>query len=104
MLSSFQEQILDLITRQVDDLRRRYHQGEAVYKEVQSLACYAYGLYLDMAAAGRPPEFGKNLLRNRGVPPTDPEFFRNFDAVDALTGLVRGAEFWADEPPPPNIE
>lgn len=88
MLTEFQKSVLLFIADQALTAKNRFHKEENVRGRINVAGAYAFALYCDLLEGGNPISFSETMLRNRGVPPTDPEFFRNLHALEDFVANV----------------
>lgn len=89
MLNQLQEKVFDFIKQETLDAKRRFANGERVVDQINVAAGYAFALHRDLTIAGKPPTFGKIMLKNRMVPTTDPEFFCHLHALEDFVVAVQ---------------
>jgi hypothetical protein len=88
-MNQLQEQVFDFIEQETLDAKRRFANRESVVDQVNIAAGYAFALYCDLTTPGRSLTFSQTMRDNRGVTPTDPEFFRHLHALEDFIQLVR---------------
>jgi hypothetical protein len=54
----------------------------------EHMAVSAHKLHLSLLQAGVEPVFGRHMLKNRGCPPTELEFYRHVHAVEDLIKFI----------------
>ncbi|MDY3557335.1 hypothetical protein R5W24_006523 [Gemmata sp. JC717] len=81
--------MFDFIEHETLDAKRRFANEESAVEQINVAAGYAFALHHDLTTAGKSLAFSETLLENRGVPPTDPEFFRHLHALEDFVAAVR---------------
>ena len=90
MLSQFQQSVLAFVTEQRDQARRQFHADSevSINGQLRVASIYAHALYCDLLSRGEVLKMPDMLVRNRGLEPTDPEFFFHLHALDALEAAI----------------
>ncbi len=89
MLTEPQERVFDFIEQEILIVKQKFATGEPAVERINVAAGYAFALYRDLTTAGKSPAFSKIMIENRGMPPTEPEFFRHLHALEDFVAAVR---------------
>lgn len=57
-------------------------------KDIDVMGAQAHKLHMSLKGHGHEPQHHKYMLKNRGVPPTDPEFYNHVHPVEDLLGFL----------------
>jgi hypothetical protein len=66
------------------------HDFSAAKRIVGRAATVAHGLHMDLARAGNEPQHHAYMIKNRGMPPSEPEFYRHLHPLDDLVAWLYG--------------
>lgn len=90
MLHSLQEVVFDYIKDKTNELKLRVENKVNIADDLRDVAGYAFAMHQDLTHKdGWNIEFSETMLQNRGVPTSDPEFFRNVPALEDFCEAVR---------------
>ena len=88
LLDQLQERVFDYIAQKTIELKMRFANHENIAVEFAVVAGYAFALHCDLTAAGTDLQFAPQMLSNRQVAVTDPEFFRHLHSLEDFTAIV----------------
>jgi hypothetical protein len=88
LLDQLQEPVFDHVAQKTLELKMRFANHENISAELAVVAGYAFALHRDLIAGGADLQFTPQMLSNRQVPVTDPEFFRHLHSLEDFTGIV----------------
>lgn len=71
-------------------LKDKHARRENIAEELRALGGKAHGLYVQLQRDGHDIRFSKMMLQNRGVSPSDPEFFNSLHAIEDFMGSLNG--------------
>lgn len=88
----------DELTAGIADLMHRFtKKGEDVRQDLKALGHKAHLLHAKLVLQGNPPRFGKYMLQNRELEPSDPEFYVHVHPIQDLLRFI--AEQSANDDP-----
>lgn len=91
-LTSSQRTKRKLLKQLVADTRADLQDGDrdSAVKLIGRAAAIAHQLHIELKSAGSEPRHRGYMLKNRGVPPTEIEFYRHFHPLEDLVAYLYG--------------
>lgn len=95
MLTYFQSQVIDFLASETMLVTLGSNDGHNSKERLTVAAGYAFALFHDLASSGHALEFSDVMIKNRGLLPQQPFFFRHTHVLEELamqlSGLTRSA-------------
>ena len=94
MLTNFQQTVVEFVTQQRDEARRRFlaDSDRDVRDQLKTAAIYAHALHRDLTAQGRAPQMPEEIISKSEAEPNDPEFYYHLHRLDAFLIAVASLE------------